>query len=229
MTEIKYHRLSADSLYHFTNEIKILKLILKNGFRHSLNEELIPYKEVKQQHFLTCFCDILPEQSDYHRSIYGNYGISLKKEWGMKNGISPVRYIHENSYGISEDYIKFKNDLRNSQNIMHDKGNIIDYICSILVYRKAREKGLMTKDNIYTEQDNTDLQKYFSDFDTEFENIKKIVGDEMLLKILDNYMRPILNGLESAYDELERRDTFLRIYEGEFRGIPSKIFYDERE
>jgi hypothetical protein len=35
--------------------------------------------------------------------------------------------------------------------------------------------------------------------------------------------------LEKTVDELEKRDAFLRIYCGEFRGHKNKVLYDERE
>lgn len=101
------NRLSSDSLYTYSS-FENIKLILENGLRHSLNTEKYPYKEFEHKNFIVSFCDILPTQVEYHRSIYGKYGIALSKEWGIRNGVTPVRYIHENSRGAQEKYTKLK-------------------------------------------------------------------------------------------------------------------------
>lgn len=35
---------------------------------------------------MVCFCD-----------VYGHYGIGLTKEWGIRNGVSPVLYPYDQS------------------------------------------------------------------------------------------------------------------------------------
>lgn len=225
---IKNYRLSSDFLYTYTTKLENIKLMLKHGIRHSLNREKLPYKNSEQHNFIVCFCDILPEQADYHKSIYGSYSIAFTKEWGIKNGISPLRYIHKNSLGATADYVQIKNDNRTARATLQD-GNQVDYFQSLVFFRKAREKGLFKKDSISEEIENNELKDYMGKFDTEYDNIKNQVGDENLKVIFNKLILPIIHSLELVIDELEKRDAFVRIYQGEFRGIPNKILYDERE
>jgi len=92
--------ISANTLFHFTKEKKFLLSILKNGLfiRYSLetyggilksNDELVLP--------MCCFCDIPLSQVKEHTKKYGSYSIGLSKEWGMRNGISPVLYAHKKS------------------------------------------------------------------------------------------------------------------------------------
>jgi hypothetical protein len=46
---------------------------------------------------MTCFCDLPLSQIESHLEFYGSYGIGLSKEWGQKNGLTPISYIHDNS------------------------------------------------------------------------------------------------------------------------------------
>lgn len=127
-------RLSSDNLYHFKSNVSVLKSILTYGFRHSLWPETIPYKKSEQNKFMVCFCDIRIEDANYHRQTYGHNAIVLTKEWGKKNGISPVRYIHENSPGILPNYIKSKNRFREIRENAGDHYDTVAMDYSILVY-----------------------------------------------------------------------------------------------
>lgn len=221
-------RLSSDYLYTYTSKLETLKSMLKYGLRHSLNKEKIPYKNSEQQNFIICFCDILPEQSDYHKSVYGNYGLSFTKLWGIENEITPLRYIHEKSPGATENYVKIKNDFREARSTLQD-GNQLDYFLSLLLHSTAREKGLLTKDSIDEEIGNTELNKYLGEIDSDFKAKRKTFGDKNLKALFNEWVIPILHMLEKTVDELEKRDAFLRIYQNDFRQVKDKILYDERE
>nr|WP_244662667.1 abortive infection system antitoxin AbiGi family protein [Vibrio sp. bablab_jr001] len=41
---------------------------------------------------MSCFCDIPLTRLNDHTNFYGNYGIGLTKEWGVRNGLHPVIY-----------------------------------------------------------------------------------------------------------------------------------------
>jgi len=228
MAIIKNGRLSSDFLYTYTPKLDNIKLMLKHGLRYSLNKEKLPYKTSEQHNFVVCFCDILPEQAGYHKSIYGNYGISFKKEWAIKNEISPIRYIHKKSTGATENYNHIKNDLRESRKALMD-GNQIDYLLSLILHSTAREKGLLTKDSIDNEIDNEALLNYMSIIDKSHDDKRRKYGDSDLISIFNEWVIPILHMLEKTVDELERRDALLRIYQGDFRHVKNKILYDERE
>ena len=53
---------------------------------------------------MVCFCDIPLGQIDQHVKTYGKYGLGMSKEWAMKNGITPVRYIHRGSPEMNDDF-----------------------------------------------------------------------------------------------------------------------------
>jgi hypothetical protein len=46
---------------------------------------------------MVCFCDIPISRLADHLSYYGNYGIGMPEEWGIKNGLNPVTYVNTNS------------------------------------------------------------------------------------------------------------------------------------
>ena len=221
-------RLSSDFLYTYTQQLNTIKLMLKFGFRHSLNIERIPYKNSEQHNFIVCFCDILPEQAAYHKGVYGSYAISLTKEWGIGNGVTPLRYIHQNSPGAHADYIKWKNDMRIARASLQD-GNQIDYFLSLLTFIKAREDGRLTEDSIHEQQNVNPIDDYLEQLDEQFARKRDRIGDTILREIFNDWVIPIIHLLEKSVNELERRDAFLRIYQDDFRHIRNKVLYDERE
>ncbi|HXB13548.1 MAG TPA: abortive infection system antitoxin AbiGi family protein, partial [Bacteroidia bacterium] len=94
--------LSANTLFHFTENRQSLLGILKNGIyiRYSLEnyEGLVDEGDDKEVVLpMACFCDIPLSQVKRHIKIYGRYAIGLTKKWGMKNKINPVIYTYNNS------------------------------------------------------------------------------------------------------------------------------------
>jgi hypothetical protein len=86
--------ISAKSLFHFTSKPEYLISILENGFfpRYSLEDSKFKYSPSCAIP-MVCFCDLpLSDVSD-HIGFYGNYGLGLKKEWAIDNGINPVLYL----------------------------------------------------------------------------------------------------------------------------------------
>jgi hypothetical protein len=47
---------------------------------------------------MTCFCDISLSQISNHIKTYGNYGIGMKKEWGIENRLNPIIYLNQDSF-----------------------------------------------------------------------------------------------------------------------------------
>lgn len=91
--------ISTNSIFHFTKSFQKLQGILVGNFKvtycleqFSLNGYLyttaIP---------MVTFCDIPLSQIHHHIDKYGKYGIGLTKDWAIKNGISPVLYMEDNS------------------------------------------------------------------------------------------------------------------------------------
>ncbi|WP_340067342.1 abortive infection system antitoxin AbiGi family protein [Ascidiimonas aurantiaca] len=117
--------ISANTLFHFTRNKNFLTSILKNGIyiRYSLESYgniINGKKELVLP--MTCFCDIPLSKIKNHTSKYGSYSIGLSKEWGIKNGLSPVIYTTEKSETanilnrLTSDLDKFFNIDDNEEN-----------------------------------------------------------------------------------------------------------------
>ncbi|MDP4183636.1 MAG: abortive infection system antitoxin AbiGi family protein [Bacteroidota bacterium] len=95
--------LSANTLFHFTNKTNLISILKVCAFyprycyediaTHDASSNIHPDIAVP----MVCFCDIPLSQIKNHINTYGSYGIGLKKEWGIDNGISPLQYMHPSS------------------------------------------------------------------------------------------------------------------------------------
>jgi len=90
----------SDNLFHFTNTLAVLKLILNKGIEPRFCLEDIYWLDVfNDSHMafpMSCFCDIPLSRLSEHTDFYGNYGIGLTKDWGLKNKLNPVVYTPTN-------------------------------------------------------------------------------------------------------------------------------------
>jgi hypothetical protein len=116
----------SESLFHFTNSLHVLQLILKNGISPRFCLEDLKWFGVDDLEFyayaMSCFCDIPLSRIDEHTSFYGEFGIGLTKEWGNRNSLNPVCYVPESGAlkGVaryiacqpSEDKDERKNDVQ---------------------------------------------------------------------------------------------------------------------
>ena len=95
--------LSANTLFHFTSSLDILISILTRDFipRYSLENYNVLMPKINNRKGLevgipmVSFCDIPLSKVSQHIDIYGRYGIGLEKNWGLRNGISPVIYANK--------------------------------------------------------------------------------------------------------------------------------------
>ena len=95
-------KISSNLLYHFTNNIDILISILENGFWpmtaiEDISFMMPKYEEARVGIPMVCFTDIPIELADEHRNEYGKFGLGMKKEWGIKNGLNPICYMLKGS------------------------------------------------------------------------------------------------------------------------------------
>ncbi len=65
---------------------------------------------------MICFCDIPISRSGVHTEQYGRYGISVKKEWAIRNKANPVIYLSPQSALL--------NDLRHLLNQDQENKNL---------------------------------------------------------------------------------------------------------
>ena len=103
--------ISSNTLFHFTNSAEKIINIINNGFAprfclEKFGDDFLFDTESKDEMAIpmTCFCDLPLSQIDNHLEFYGSYGIGLSKDWGKKNGLTPLTYIHDNSTQIK--YLK---------------------------------------------------------------------------------------------------------------------------
>ena len=95
-------KLSSPNLIHFTEELEYLASILNNGFEFRKPKERLPLTGYSNSPFsipgvirydfawpVVCFCDIPAYAIRDHSNQYDSYGICLRKEWGIENGITP--------------------------------------------------------------------------------------------------------------------------------------------
>jgi hypothetical protein len=95
--------ISSNSLFHFTPEKKNLLGILHNEFLPRYSFENVKLKSdslregMAQAIPMICFCDISLGQIQDHVKEYGNYGIGMTKEWGIRKKLNPVIYTNSDS------------------------------------------------------------------------------------------------------------------------------------
>lgn len=91
--------LSSNTLIHFTKKLTNLEGILTSNFkiRYCRENIIVNSKEYDMLIPMVSFCDIPFSQIINHIESYGCYGIGLKKDWAIKNGLNPVLYIEKNS------------------------------------------------------------------------------------------------------------------------------------
>lgn len=96
--------ISANTLFHFTREYDTLIKILKSKFypRLCLEKRLWETGDFKWAIPMVCFCDIPLSNIAQHTKKYGNYAIGIKKTWAIKQGVTPILYVHENSGFIEQ-------------------------------------------------------------------------------------------------------------------------------
>lgn len=98
--------LSADTLFHFTDTreklISILKYEFKphyalENFKVTMKTEGYDLPNTESAIPMVSFCDIQLSMIHNHFKFYGSWGIGLKKEWGVIQGINPVLYLNKDA------------------------------------------------------------------------------------------------------------------------------------
>lgn len=92
----------GESLFHFTDSLDVIKDILNDGsFQARYCRERLVYEGDNGEDLLTpellvpmvSFCDYKLSEISHHALNYGNYGLGMKKQWAIDNGLNPVLYI----------------------------------------------------------------------------------------------------------------------------------------
>jgi hypothetical protein len=217
-------KISADWLYHYTRNIESLKGILSTGFRYSRLEEALPYGGGThgQASYAVCFCDLTLTDTELHRTLYGSLAIALTKEWGIRNGVSPVRYVHSTSPGTDINYRFVKTLKYDSDEAFSDATERALRVTTRM--RSVRDYVGAGNEISFPFMVNANVeQKYFN----ELAEIVTNTTDEKAA-IFRHTFEALSHYIQILHNELEIRDHFMRVYE-EFSDNTLVRRYDERE
>lgn len=92
--ELEFNQKKINHIFHYTNSFEVLLKIIRNGFAPSYCDEKI--NDVEYYIPMVSFCNIPLKDVDLYMR-YGKYGIGMSFDWALKQSISPVIYIHENT------------------------------------------------------------------------------------------------------------------------------------
>lgn len=128
--------LSSNILWHQTNKENLKKILKQKCFRYSYSLETIKYgiNEFKMAFPMLSLCDIPIADISEYISRYGGNSIGLSREWGIRNGITPVIYC-EKSSALLKEFIPL---ILENQNKEIDK-----FFWRLLSHVKNYEGGLL--------------------------------------------------------------------------------------
>lgn len=91
--------LSSNVLWHMTKKDAFLSILKNKQFRYSYSlEKAFPVKDMKGVAFPMISMSDLPfSEIATTKWTYGDYAIGLSREWGVRNGFSPVWYCNVGS------------------------------------------------------------------------------------------------------------------------------------
>lgn len=126
----------SDNLFHFTKDIEVLKLILKNGIYPRYCLEDFSWAKVNDFDYvaypMSCFCDIPLSRISEHTDFYGDYGIGFTKAWGLNNNLNPIIYLTPNSSirDVIKHFLEHDNDHTKTKS--KDNGNQKDHLFTLI-------------------------------------------------------------------------------------------------
>jgi hypothetical protein len=175
------NKLSANTLFHFTEKKENLISILRNEFypRYSL-ENWTPVLGFEREVAIpmVCFCDIPLSQIYNHTEFYGCYALGLRKEWGIRHKINPIIYTYSGSLSATH--------LSSIINKVRSDGSDLDDYINFLSFIKPY-KGKLWQDGDYRKEEilfyDEREWRYIPKVDLKTEGIPNAIGkDEFLNK-----------------------------------------------
>lgn len=140
--------LSSDCLFHFIRQRDwLLEILERRAFQARFVYEDLPPLKQKLGIPMKCFSDIPLGVIKKHMSVYGSYGIGIKKSFAKKNNLSPIIYIH----GKSDTLNRYLSNLKNFKTLNNQN--------SLVPYFKMDEgmvrgkNGKMIKSRFYDERE----------------------------------------------------------------------------
>ncbi|MBK6482331.1 MAG: hypothetical protein IPG01_04160 [Chitinophagaceae bacterium] len=157
---------SANTLFHFTAKESLKGILSSQGFFAQYSEEhfedILPESSIYRVSLipLVSFCDLTIIQlsrESIHTTDFGNYGIGLTKNWGIKMRVSPVVYVHENSqpssqlYNLIKLFRRYDEEHEAEEIISQARRELVDSFKFIKPYKGRWQKGkeiLSTNDDV---------------------------------------------------------------------------------
>jgi len=139
-------KISSNYFFNFTCDFDyLLETLEHSAFSPRYNCEDLSYIHssfgvIRKIYILMkCFCDIpLNHLMEIHMKTYGSYGIGLKKEWGIRNNLTPVHYIPTLSSSVW--YQSNLSSLYSSVFFKTSDAYMRDLITNYFIYTKPSEK-----------------------------------------------------------------------------------------
>jgi len=142
--------ISSNTLFHFTSSIVNLLSILEYDFRphfslEDLNAIMPGHPELEFGIPMVSFCDIPLSQTIKHLNVYGSYGIGLRKEWGVSNGICPVLYTYPRSL-LAQKLCELVQKITQLPDTTGTSNQLLDDFHDITCYVKPYEGNVILSD-----------------------------------------------------------------------------------
>ncbi len=232
--------ISSNYLFHFTKNIKNLSNIMNNYFMPFYCLEKLSFlpeiDKITNDYFemafpLVCFCDIPEQSQNKHRSKFGEYGIALHKQWGMKNLLTPILYTYEDAIPVKnlkyliEFFRKEKDKFEESTH--QEYNNHISYLLMHYksyegyFYLKGKKKFSKKKRIFYDEREWRHIPSYCDNIDLclsrkDFQN-NRILKEKNKLIQLNNKLAFSVDDIKYIYlNENNEISPFLQSISGKY-------------
>ncbi|AVP66357.1 hypothetical protein C3B64_19900 [Clostridium botulinum] len=207
---------SANVLFKFMKELEYLKDIIKNkAIIPRYCQEDIEYLNVegleKIAFPMSCFCDIQLNKLEYHMEKYGEHGIGMNKEWGIREGLQPINYINSQS-NLKKDFthvflkamkLEYEGDLENT--IDEYNNNLLTSLCYMKpICGKMIIQGKYEQRNFHDERE----WRYIPDVNNVNTGLPQLIPAEQLNEVAyDSYSKGIVQceklWLKFEYDNIK--------------------------
>lgn len=151
--------ISANTLFHFTRNYDTLLSILKSKFypRLCLEQRIMSELDLRLAVPMVCFCDIPLSQISEHTLKYGEFAIGIKKDWAIKQGVSPILYVHDNSLILKTILSEIKEISKEVLDNPEGEASLkmkkyVDAVCMMKPY-EGYDKGLRKTIRFYDERE----------------------------------------------------------------------------
>ena len=195
--------LSPNTLFHFTPSLDNLLGILRDTFypRYCYDEfDLVDNDSrrfIEDAIPMVCFCDIPLSLLINHITTYGQYGLGMTKEWGLRKGLNPVIYFNKNSH-LAKRFSVLTNSLLWKRTVAGQAVNeIMGYIKPYegTLYRNGRD----VKKNV----------RFYDEHEWRYVPDRSILSDNGIETSLQRHIYLNQNALREANHKLEMEATRL--------------------